>query len=86
MREKKKNLRQNFCLLSQQFVFFFFILKRLDVMVLALMIKGFLQIQIQYTKNKNLVLSMLGYLSDVDDDDDDLGIGVEVLVCQISGL
>ena len=55
-------------------------------MVLALMIKGFLQIQIQYTKNKNLVLSMLGYLDDVDDDDDDLGIGVEVLVCQISGL
>ena len=52
-------------------------------MVLALMIKGFLQIQIQYTKNTNLVLSMLGYLDDVDDDDDDLGIGVEVLVCQI---
>ena len=55
-------------------------------MVLALMIKGFLQIQIQYTKNKNLVLSMLGHLDEVDDDDDDLGIGVEVLVCQISGL
>ena len=32
---------------SEQFVFFFFILKRLDVMVLSLMIKGFPQIQIQ---------------------------------------